>query len=133
MSKVISSVCFAVLTLSSAALLFAQLGRGVIFGTISDSSGAPMAGVSVRVTNVDTGVTLTALTVQGGDYTTPGISPGNYRITVDQQGFKSLVRSGIEAITKRKIDERRKHQHVRQRNDVEKPRIPPRRTRFPHQ
>jgi hypothetical protein len=95
MSKVISRFCFAVLALSSAALLFAQLGRGVIFGIISDSSGAPIAGVSVRVTNVDTGVTLTALTAQGGDYMTPGITPGNYRITVDQQGFKSLVRSGI--------------------------------------
>ena len=74
---------------------WAQLGRGVIFGTVTDPSGAVMADVTVKVTNVDTNITVTAVTAQAGDYTTPEIPVGNYRVTVDQPGFKSLVRNGI--------------------------------------
>lgn len=95
MSRAVCSLVVTLFALFGPAILVAQQGRGVIFGTVSDPSGAPVAAVKVQVTNVDTGVTVTGVTAQGGDYTTPGLLPGNYRVSVDQPGFKSLVRSGI--------------------------------------
>src|SRR6476469_1470956 len=83
------------LALISVSVLVAQQGRGVIFGMVTDPSGAPIAGVNVQVTNVDTGIVTTAQSGPEGDYTTPGIAVGSYTVSVDQPGFKSLVRSGI--------------------------------------
>jgi hypothetical protein len=79
---------------SSSAFLFAQQG-GILLGTVTDPSGAPVAGINVQINNVDTGASLTVSTAQGGDYTSPNIPVGHYRIVVDHPGFKSLVRSGI--------------------------------------
>ena len=79
----------------TAANVLAQQGGGIIFGNVSDPSGASVAGVNVQVTNVDTGISLTVVTGQIGDYATPTIPVGNYRVSVDHAGFKSLTRSGI--------------------------------------
>ncbi len=74
---------------------FAQQGRGVIFGTVSDPSGAPIVGATVQIKEVDTGTVSNVVSGSQGDYVSPGVAPGNYTVTVDQTGFKSLIRSGL--------------------------------------
>jgi hypothetical protein len=83
------------LWLVAAAVMPAQQGQGVIYGTVTDPSGAPVAGAPVTVTNTDTNVSTNAVTGEQGDYVTPNIAVGSYRVSVSQPGFKALVRSGI--------------------------------------
>ena len=73
----------------------AQQGKGVIVGTVTDSSGAAVAGATVKVINTGTNFTTTVTTGPEGEYVTPAIAVGEYRVVVDQTGFKSVVGSGI--------------------------------------
>jgi hypothetical protein len=73
----------------------AQVGRGTILGTVTDSTGAVVAGAKVTVVNVDTNVAINTETNRDGFYTTPPVNVGNYQVTVEQAGFKKAVRSGI--------------------------------------
>ena len=67
----------------------AQQQLGAIQGTISDSTGAVMPGVTVTVTNADTGVTRTTVSNQSGVYRVPSVEPGSYRVRAELQGFRT--------------------------------------------
>src|SRR5216684_3497470 len=62
-----------------------------IRGTATDPSGAVLPGVSVTVTNVDTGVVRDFVTNSDGLYDTNSILPGSYTITFSKDGFQKLV------------------------------------------
>jgi hypothetical protein len=93
MSKAIAVLTF--FFILSAAFAPAQQGGGAILGTVTDASGAPVAGATVVVTNVGTNSSVKAVTDALGAYITPQLSVGNYSVKIEQPGFKSLVRSGI--------------------------------------
>src|SRR3989442_15243063 len=76
-------------------LVFAQVTNGTILGVVQDSSGAVLPGVSVTVKNVDTGITRTLTTDEGGRYTAPDLPLGNYEVEGQLPGFQTEVRSGI--------------------------------------
>ena len=63
-----------------------------IRGTLTDSTGAVVAGVTVAVTNSDTGLVSTFVTNSDGLYDTNSILPGNYTVTFSKEGFQKLVR-----------------------------------------
>ncbi|MBL8211638.1 MAG: TonB-dependent receptor [Bryobacterales bacterium] len=76
-------------------ILAAQDTRGTIAGTVSDSQAAVIAGAAVSVINTGTN-TVSKLTTNGsGYYEAPLLLPGTYSVTVEMQGFKKTVRSGI--------------------------------------
>ena len=77
------------------ATALAQETRGTIAGRVVDEQGAPMPGVSVTVTNLDTNVSSSLVTNATGYYEAPLLLPGNYRITAGLDGFKTSVRAGI--------------------------------------
>ncbi|MGH9673661.1 MAG: carboxypeptidase-like regulatory domain-containing protein, partial [Bryobacteraceae bacterium] len=79
----------------AAALSYGQQGRGTILGTVTDSSGAAVVGARVTVTNVDTNVSFGTVTNQEGYYTVPPLNVGHYSVSVEMQGFKRSVRSGV--------------------------------------
>ncbi|HMF79414.1 MAG TPA: carboxypeptidase-like regulatory domain-containing protein, partial [Bryobacteraceae bacterium] len=81
--------------LAAGSLLFAQT-QGAITGTVSDSSGAAVAGASVKVTNPATNATRTATTNDVGIYSFPELSPGVYQLRVELKGFRSAVHDNIE-------------------------------------
>lgn len=68
---------------------------GDIRGTVTDSSGALIPGVTVSVTNVDTGVMKSFVTNDAGIYDTDSIVTGNYRVEFSKEGFEKLVRGPI--------------------------------------
>src|SRR5437773_1944802 len=74
---------------------FAQINRGTIKGTVTDQSGAVVAGASVTATHVATGVDSKATTENNGSFTIPFLPPGVYRVTVEQPGFKKAVFENI--------------------------------------
>ncbi len=88
---VVLSAALVLSTLSA----YAQQGRGTILGTVTDASGALVAGAAVTVTNIDTNNTLRSTTNGEGFYTTPAVTVGNYSVVVEKSGFKKAVRRGI--------------------------------------
>src|SRR5437879_3131903 len=81
--------------LLSGHLVSAQVTNGTILGVVQDSTGAVIPGVSVTVKNVDTGIARTVTTDEGGRYTAPDSTLGNYEVNAQLPGFQTEVRSGI--------------------------------------
>ena len=92
----LSVAAVAVLTVSLAvAPASAQEVRASITGIVTDSTGAAVAGATVTVTSATSNVALETRTNAGGNYTTPFLNPGTYRLTVQFAGFKQYVRENI--------------------------------------
>ena len=79
----------------SAAAVHAQTGQGILTGSVTDSSGAIIAGVSVLTRNQNTGFTYNAVTNAEGIYRVPYLNAGSYQVSYEAPGFKKLVRSDI--------------------------------------
>src|SRR5260370_24481634 len=72
----------------AANLSFAQsTNSGEIRGTVTDPTGAVVAGATVTLVNVDTGETKDFVTNDNGIYDTVSTLPGNYTLTFGKQGF----------------------------------------------
>ena len=76
--------------------LWSQSTRGTITGVVRDTSGAVIPGVSVTITEEETGNSLSVKSQEDGVYTAPQILPGTYRVSAQTQGFKRLVVSGLK-------------------------------------
>ncbi len=86
----------AILATVWAANLAAQVaGRGSLRGLTTDTSGAAMAGASVTLTNIDTGVALKGKTSASGLNSFVSLIPGSYRLEVGQTGFQTAVQDQI--------------------------------------
>src|SRR5881394_2964865 len=64
-------------------------------GTVRDSSGAVLPGVTVTVTQTDTGLVRTGVTDETGAYLLTNLPTGPYKLEVALQGFKTYVQTGI--------------------------------------
>lgn len=87
-------LAFALVTAVS--LASAQIGSSTISGRVTDSTGAVVPKVNISIIQVDTNFQFTALTNEDGLYRVPSLSPGTYRLTFESQGFKKLIREGID-------------------------------------
>src|SRR5437879_2297931 len=66
-----------------------------IFGTVTDPSGAVVAGAKVSAKNMDTGIVRVALTDNMGRYRLLSLPVGLYELHVKQPGFPEAIRTGI--------------------------------------
>lgn len=71
------------------------VNAGDIRGTVTDSTGAVVPGVSVIVTNLATGVVKTVTTNKGGLYDTSSIVVGSYSVKFEKTGFRSFERASV--------------------------------------
>lgn len=78
-----------------ATLLLAQTERGNITGSVSDPTGAVIAGAEVKVTHLATNTTANARTTAAGDYNVSNLSPGQYRVEISAAGFKRFLQENI--------------------------------------
>lgn len=69
--------------------------NGSIEGVITDESGAVLPGVTVTITNLDTGDTRVAVTNESGLYRAPLLPLGKYKVEAELQGFKKMEQTGI--------------------------------------
>ncbi len=74
----------------------AQLTTGTISGTVTDQSGGSAPGVSITITNTETGVSRTTTTGPTGRYNAPSLPLGNYEVRATLPGFQTSIRSGIQ-------------------------------------
>lgn len=65
-------------------------GAGSIAGAVTDPSHAVVAGASVMITNVDTGVTHAYTTNSDGLYTAPFLAPGHYKVDASAPAFGTV-------------------------------------------
>ena len=73
----------------------AQSTAGRLLGSVTDQSGAAVAGAGVVVTDVQRGTSRTLTTDASGDYVAPDLIPGTYKIHVEAKGFKSVERPSV--------------------------------------
>ncbi len=74
----------------------ADVTRFELSGTVSDQTGAILPGVTVVLTNADTGLTQTSVTSERGNYIFPPLNPGsNWTLSAELSGFKKEVREGL--------------------------------------
>jgi hypothetical protein len=87
------SIVLALLSmLAPARPAIAQTGTtGTIVGTVTDESGGIIPGATVDVVDLATSSSRTVVTGSRGEYAVPNLTPGDYRITVSLQGFRTTV------------------------------------------
>jgi hypothetical protein len=85
------SLCICLLTLSA----MAQIQNGQFSGTVTDASGAAVAGAKVTLTNRATNLSVTTITNGTGVYNARELPIGVYKITVEAGGFKTFANEGV--------------------------------------
>lgn len=86
----------AILALALSTPAFAQLASQTgLVGTVTDSGGGVLPGVSVTAVNVGTQATLSGVTNDAGVYQFNAVPLGTYEITVSLQGFQTVKATNI--------------------------------------
>src|ERR1051326_3088758 len=73
------------------AIALAQVTTGTVSGTVTDSTGAVIPGVTVTLTSTEKGISRTVFTDEGGRYRAPELALGSYEITTELPGFQTIT------------------------------------------
>ena len=92
MSKLAVALAFSAVFLLP---LSAQQGRGTILGSVTDPAGASVSNAAVSIINIETNIAVTTQTNAEGFFTSTPLIVGSYQVSVEREGFKKAVRSGI--------------------------------------
>src|SRR5436309_10777531 len=87
----------AFLALSTSALR-AQTSFGRISGSVTDPSGAAIAGATIKVTNTDTQSARSAVSDDSGAYVVTNLPVGPYTLEAAQKGFQSKQLTGLNVV-----------------------------------
>src|SRR5437016_815972 len=85
-----------ILAMALPALSQTQITTGTIQGTVTDANGAIVPGASVEIKNLDTNLTRTLTTDEGGRFVALALPPGPYSVTVSKQGFATAVAERLD-------------------------------------
>jgi len=75
--------------------VLAQGTGGRVLGRVLDPTGAVIPGVTLTLTNDDSGAVLAAESSKVGDYIFPSVPVGTYHLEAQGNGFQNFVASGI--------------------------------------
>jgi len=81
--------------ISAVAPALAQSTTTVIYGTVTDSTGAVVPNARVTAVNSDTNLSRSAETNSQGEYRIEILPIGHYEVRVDASGFQKFIQSGI--------------------------------------
>ena len=95
--KRLALTCGAVLVLCSvlSTPAFAQTANATLGGTVSDSTGALVPGVTITAINTQTGIINSTLTNEAGAYNFASLQPGTYRMNGELPGFQTQTYSDV--------------------------------------
>jgi Carboxypeptidase regulatory-like domain/TonB dependent receptor/TonB-dependent Receptor Plug Domain len=68
----------------------------ILTGYLTDPKGLAVPGARVQATNVATGIAYNGETNDQGLYRIPDLPPGTYRVVIQKDGFKTIVKQGVE-------------------------------------
>ncbi|MBE3132646.1 MAG: carboxypeptidase regulatory-like domain-containing protein, partial [Acidobacteria bacterium] len=90
-------VCLAaVVLLTAVAPATAQTVTGTVQGTITDSSGGVLPGVTITIKNEQTGAAREVVSNALGFYVAPFLAIGRYTVTAKLDGFQTIVNPAIQ-------------------------------------
>jgi hypothetical protein len=91
---------------SGKVVCFAQSTTGRILGTLTDASGAAVAGAQVVIADIQRGTSRTLTTDDAGSYVAADLQPGTYKIRAVAKGFKTVERPSVsvEVATDVRVD-----------------------------
>src|SRR5882672_2966490 len=73
-----------------------QITTGTIQGTVTDANGAIVPGANVEIKNLETNLSRSLTTDDGGRFVALGLPPGKYSVTVSKQGFATAVAEQLD-------------------------------------
>ena len=73
-----------------------QITTGTIQGTVTDTNGGIVPGANVEIKNLETNLTKTLTTDDGGRYVVLALPPGKYSVSVSKQGFATAFAESLE-------------------------------------
>ncbi len=89
-------LCVWLLLLGLLSTAVSQSSRGTITGSVTDSSGAVVAGANVIIKQMGTDVTRQTTTNSAGIYRFDAVELGAYSLKVEAAGFSSAEKTGVE-------------------------------------
>src|SRR5436190_23668323 len=92
------------LVLAAVSTVSAQERFGGLAGVVTDSSQAPVPGVTVTATNKQTGAARTTTTGTDGAYRIPDLEPGRYAVSIELEGFQKVQADDMLVLLGRTID-----------------------------
>src|SRR5215813_12168737 len=88
---------FALLSLAPAPASAQTATTTTVSGTVTDASGAVIAGATVKLTDMATNAERVMTTNSDGQYSFYAVNPGLLRVTVSAKGFKTKVVTDVQA------------------------------------
>ena len=89
LSQVTAMLMALVVLMAAPAMLVGQTFRGGINGTVTDPTGAVVAGAAVEAAEVSTSATHKTITSSAGEFTFQDLPLGTYRVSVSASGFQT--------------------------------------------
>ena len=77
------------------AMLPAQIDTGGVTGTVTDATGAIVSGVTITLTNTDTGISQATQSTSTGTYSFSGVRAGTYNLKGEREGFQTYNNTGV--------------------------------------
>ena len=77
------------------AIAIGQAVNATLLGTVTDKSGAFVADAKVAITEVKTNIRRVTNTNSSGNYEFPNLPPGEYRVDIEQSGFKKATTPSV--------------------------------------
>ena len=96
-------ILFSLLALVLVIGLHAQV-TSEILGTVTDESGAVIAGAKITAKATATGLTYSATSGEAGQFRFPLLPPGKYEVTIEKTGFAKLVLPDVELQLNQRAD-----------------------------
>ena len=97
-------VCLSVFLCVTSICSFAQTSFGRISGTVTDDSGAAIAGAKITIQNIDTKAARTVDSEGSGSYVVTQLPIGNYSVRAELQGFTAQSRTGLAIVADARLN-----------------------------
>jgi hypothetical protein len=94
-----------VLLLLSAVVARAQTEDARISGRVTDLTGSVIVGAQCKITNIETDVSFTTITNEDGIYVLPDLHPATYSLTIQKEGFRTVIRPNLQLYVQDAINE----------------------------
>ncbi len=89
-------LCMAIAALAISGFGQSQSAAADLSGTVTDQTGAVVAGATVTARGVGTGITRTVSSSSDGGFQILSLPPGDYEVTAEAPNFKKSVISGVK-------------------------------------
>src|SRR5208282_307955 len=82
-----------------------QTAGARISGRVTDPTDAVIVGAACKITNIETNVSTVAITNQDGIYVIPDLRPASYRLTIQKEGFRTVIQPSLQLYVQDAVNE----------------------------